>query len=173
MPKHTIEIGLFGREGMSAPCLASLSTQTPHECVVQSEGYGARIAVEHLFAAMAQSNSLTHTLARYAYAFGVQVSETAVSNGLFTIENCLARWLLMSSDRLGSSEIVLTHEYISIMLGVQRPGVTGALHILEGEGNIRALRGQISIVDRPALLALAGQSYGVCEAEYQRVIGPF
>jgi CRP-like cAMP-binding protein len=81
----------------------------------------------------------------------------------------LARWLLMSHDRLGDT-LPLTHEFLGLMLGVRRPSVTDALHLLEGKQLIRAERGLITVRDRKGLEEIAGDAYGVPEDEYRRVI---
>lgn len=101
----------------------------------------------------------------------VQTSYTALSNAVHPIAERLARWLLMSDDRL-DGDLPLTHEFLSIMLAVRRPSVTTALHVLEGNGFIRAARGSIVVRDRAALEEFAGDAYGVPEAEYERLIGP-
>jgi hypothetical protein len=80
----------------------------------------------------------------------------------------LARWLLMCKDRLAAKSVPLTHQFLSMMLGVQRSGVTIALGELEDRDLIRTKRGMITILDRPSLMKLTNGSYGVAEAEYQR-----
>ncbi len=107
----------------------------------------------------------------YAQAFLIQTVQTALANGTAKIEERLSRWILMSHDRVGHNDLPLTHEFLSIMLAVRRPGVTDALHQLEGRGLIRATRGQITVVDRAGLIRVAEGSYGVPEAEYQRLLG--
>jgi hypothetical protein len=102
----------------------------------------------------------------------LQVASTAYANAHFTVEQRLARWLLMCHDRWHDNELKLTHEFLALMLCVRRPGVTVATHILEGNGLIRAQRGRITILDRAKLIELAGDSYGMAEAEYERVIAP-
>jgi DNA-binding FadR family transcriptional regulator len=99
------------------------------------------------------------------------MAHTALANGRHTLSQRLARWLLMSQDRLERNEIPLTHEFLSLMLGVRRPGVTEALHMLEGEHIIKAVRGSITILDREKLERVAADSYGVPEAAYARLIG--
>ena len=96
---------------------------------------------------------------------------TALANGRATIVQRLARWLLMCHDRIGNPQLRLTHEFLSLMLGTRRSGVTTALHILEGEGLIRSDRGSCTIKDRAGLEARARGIYGVPEAEYRRLIG--
>jgi hypothetical protein len=76
----------------------------------------------------------------------------------------------MSQDR-SDADLTVTHDFISLMLGVGRPGVTEALHDLEGKHLIRSTRDHIHVVDRASLIAMAAGSYGVCEAAYERLIG--
>jgi CRP-like cAMP-binding protein len=120
---------------------------------------------------MEASPSLRRLLVHYAHTVWVQTAHTALSNGRFTTNERLARWILMSHDRLDGDDVPLTHEFLALMLGVRRAGVTTSLHILEGEHMIRATRGNITVRDRAKLLAMAGDSYGVPEAEYHRIIG--
>jgi CRP-like cAMP-binding protein len=108
---------------------------------------------------------------RYAQALNVQTSGAAFSNAEHTVEMRLARWLLMCHDRVDGDEFKLTHDFISMMLGVRRAGVTTALHVLEGHHLIRARRGSITVVDRDALMTLADDAYGLPEAEYERLFG--
>jgi CRP-like cAMP-binding protein len=96
--------------------------------------------------------------------FLIQTSHTALSNGTASIEERLARWLLMAQDRLGGDEVPLTHEFLSLMLGVRRAGVTGALNQLDRKGVIRLSRARIGIVDREGLINSANGSYGIPEA---------
>jgi CRP-like cAMP-binding protein len=108
---------------------------------------------------------------RFIHAFGSQISFTALSNAVHNIDERLARWLLMCHDRVDGNEILLTHEFISLMLAVRRPSVTTALHILEGKKLIRAERGRITVRDRAGLESFAGDVYGKPEEEYRRLIG--
>jgi len=107
---------------------------------------------------------------RYQQWMTIQVAHTALSHGSFTIAERLARWLLMSQDRTGST-LPLVHEFLAMMLAVRRAGVTEALHILEGEGAIRASRGRIEIRNRDLLIELAQGGYGAPEAAYEHLIG--
>jgi CRP-like cAMP-binding protein len=100
-----------------------------------------------------------------------QTSQTALSNGQSKLEERLARWLLMCHDRINGDTVELTHEFLSVMLGVRRAGVTVGTHVLEGKGLIRASRGGITILDREGLEEEAQGFYGVPEASYARLIG--
>ena len=88
-----------------------------------------------------------------------ETANTALSNGTASLEERLARWLLMANDRLRGDEVPLTHEFLSLMLGVRRAGVTVALHYLEQRGLIRMARKQIVITDRAGLKAAANGTY--------------
>ena len=88
-----------------------------------------------------------------------QTARTALSNGTATLEERLARWLLMANDRLRGNEVPLTHEFLSLMLGVRRSGVTVALNLLEQRALIRLARKQIVITDRAGLKAAANGTY--------------
>lgn len=168
---RSLEVGLYGRDGTSgAPLLLGVD-RTPHQHLIQVEGAGLRIAAADLMAATEQSPSLRALMLKYVQVFTLQTAFTALSNGGYNVEERLARWLLMCDDR-SDDGIHLTHEFLSIMLGVRRSSVTVALQTLEGAGIIRAERGRISVLNRARLLDAAGDSYGVPEAEYARLIGP-
>jgi CRP-like cAMP-binding protein len=166
-----IEAGIIGREGVSGAALIQGADRSPNESYVQIEGVGHRIKAKAFRRALEQSHSLARLVLRYVHVFLLQVTHTALANGRATIEERLARWLLMAHDRQEDGDVKLTHELLALMLGVRRPGVTDALHALEGKRCIRASRGAILIEDRRALLAIAGSAYGAPEAEYARVFG--
>jgi CRP-like cAMP-binding protein len=166
-----IEVGIIGREGMSGIPILLGTDRTPHECFIQTSGEGLRIRADDLRREIASSVSLHQHLLRFAQAFTIQTAQTALSNGSHTIEERLARWLLMCHDRLDGDELSTTHEFLSLMLGVRRAGVTVALQALEDRGLISTKRSQITVQDRAKLGKAAGDSYGVPEAEYARLIG--
>jgi CRP-like cAMP-binding protein len=166
-----IEAGLFGREGMTALAVVMGTDRSPHETTVQIAGTGHRIATDALRQVMQAEPAIRDRFLLFAQAFAVQAAQTALANGKHIIEDRLARWLLMCQDRVGGHEIHITHEFLSIMLGVRRAGVTVAIQILEGRRLIRARRGRINILDRDALEEAAHGSYGATEAEYARLLG--
>ncbi len=173
--KHSgpVEAGIFGREGVSATCLLLGSDRSPHESFVQVNGSTAlRIDADRYLAAIAQSETLRMTLLRYVQTALVQSAQSMATNANQRVEARLARWLLMCHDRIDGDEIALTHEFIGMMISAERSGVTITLHILEGAGMIRSERGRVIIRDREKLEELAGDSYGMPEAEYRRLIGP-
>jgi CRP-like cAMP-binding protein len=166
-----IEVGVIGREGMVGLPVVLGVDRSPYEFFIQMPGHGWRMAAHELEQAMSQNNSLHCHLLRYAQASHVQVSETAFANANNDIEARLARWLLMCHDRVDGDDVPLTHEFIAMMLGVRRPGVTVALHVLEGIKIIRAKRGMVTVLDREKLEELAEEAYGLSEAEYTRLMG--
>ena len=101
----------------------------------------------------------------------MQTSHTAICNAQSKMDERLARWLLMAQDRIQSDVLPLTHEFLSLMLGVRRPGVTVALKTLRERGLISYLRGEITIKDRKGMARVAGDAYGTPESEYRRLIG--
>lgn len=167
-----LEIGLVGRDGVLGVPLALGVDRTPHESIVQVEGEGLRLPAAVFSDLLDRHPAIRAVLLRYAHLFQLQTAQTALSNGSYSLEERLARWMLMCGDRVDGDEFPITHEFLSFMLGVRRPGVTTAIHLLEGAGMIRARRSRIQILDRSKLEAAAGDSYGTAEAEYRRLIGP-
>jgi CRP-like cAMP-binding protein len=157
-------VGLIGCEGMTGLSIVLGNDRSPHETFIQVAGEGKRIAADKLRAAMQKSRSLERAGLKCAHEFMIQTANTALSNGTASLEERLARWLLMANDRLEGNEIPLTHEFLSLMLGVRRAGVTVALNYLEKRGVIELARGQIIILDREGLIASANGSYHKPEA---------
>jgi CRP-like cAMP-binding protein len=165
-----IEVGLIGSEGVTGAAIILGNHRSPNATYVQAAGSALRISAAELRIAMDASPSLRAMLLRFVQTFMIQTSRTAIANGRANLDERLARWLLMASDRMGSA-FPLTHEFIATMLGVRRAGVTEALKSLTGEGLVRSQQGQIQVLDRRAMERRAGRSYGVPEAEYRRLIG--
>jgi hypothetical protein len=139
---------------------------------VQSPGTALRISTADLRRVIKASTALTALLLRYVRVFLVQTSQTALANGRGRIDERLARWLLMWDDRVLGADATITHDFLAVLLGVQRPGVTVALHVLEGKRLIRSTRSHVEVRDRAGLQCAANGYYGVSEAEYERSIGP-
>jgi CRP-like cAMP-binding protein len=165
------ETGLIGREGFVGIPMVLCASSAPSKVMVQAGGRALRITRTKFLKAVSGSSSLQTTLLRFAHTFNVQVSQTAVANGHYHIDQRLARWLLMCQDRADSHEFPMTHKFLSVMLAVRRAGITDALAFLEGKKCIRALRGRIHITDRKCLEEIAGGAYGIPEREYQRLLG--
>jgi len=166
-----VEIGIVGREGVvgASPVLLG-SDRTPHHCFVQAPGEMLTIGTAELCAAVDQSPSLRGLLLRYTLVQFVETAQTAFVNATYQLEARLARWILMCHDRVDGDELVMTHDFAAVMLGVQRSSATLAIQSLEGQRLIKAQRGRMTVTDRQGLIALADNSYGLPEAEYARLI---
>jgi len=156
--KPSIEVGIIGREGMTGLGVVLGNDRPPHETFVQVAGQAQRISAAKLRAADQQSSTLHRAMLRYAQTFLHQATTTALANGRSKIEERLARWLLMAADRI-DGELPLTHEFLGLMLGTYRPGVTKAVQALEKEGLIAARRSAITILNRRALEKRSNGTY--------------
>ncbi len=167
---HNIEVGIIGKEGMTGlPVLMGVD-RPAHETFIQTAGVARRIATAKLREALDTSSALHRSLLRYAHTLITQMAYTALANGRYKIEERLARWLVMADDRAVGNPIYLTHEFLALMLGARRAGVTVALSELQKRGVLKVRRGVIVIEKRSALQEAANGSYGIPEAEYQRLI---
>jgi len=166
---QNIEVGIVGKEGMTGlPILLGIERPV-HETFIQTAGHGWRITTEKLKAAMERSPSLHRALLRYVYTLVAQMAFTSLANGRYKTEERLARWLLMADDRAGGDPIQLTHEFLALMLGARRAGVTIALSNFQKRGILEVARGRITVRNRGALEDAANGSYGIPEAEYNRL----
>jgi CRP-like cAMP-binding protein len=159
-----LEVGLIGREGMTGLPVVIGNDRSPNETFIQVQGDGSRIKSDELRGAIRESRCLHNVLLKFVHDFMILTAHTALSNGTATAEERLARWLLMAQDRLGGDEVPLTHEFLSLMLGIRREGVTVSLNALKRKGLIRLMRGCIQIADRRGLITAANGSYGIPEA---------
>jgi CRP-like cAMP-binding protein len=162
---------LVGGEGMTGTPVVLGADSSPHATYIQVAGEGQHIAAGDLRKAMRASNSLHACLLRYVQVFMVQTAHTAIANARTKIDRRLARWLLMAADRIEGNALPLTHEFLGLMLGVRRAGVTEALQALGRRGLIETHRGRVIILDRKGIERSAADSYGVPEAQYRRLIG--
>ena len=153
-----VEVGLIGREGMTGTALVLGEERQRWDVYVQIAGTGNQLASDALRLAMNKSKTLRLFLLPSVNAFLTQAMLTALANARYRIDERLARWLLMAQDRVGNV-IPLTHEFLGLMLGVRRAGVTNALQVLEGQRLIKAKRREITVLSRKGLEELAGDSY--------------
>src|SRR5580698_6547993 len=166
-----VEVGLVGREEMTGTAVVLGGDQSPHSTYIQVAGEAQWIKADQLRKAMKASDSLHAVLLKYVQVFMVQTTHTAIANARAHINRRLARWILMAHDRTGDKMLPLTHEFLALMLGVRRSGVTEALQSLTRRGLIETGRNQIVVLNRNGIEKLAGSSYGVPEKEYRRLIG--
>jgi CRP-like cAMP-binding protein len=169
--EHSIEVGLIGREGMTGLPVVMGTDRSTNDTYMQIAGGGLKIPVASFRKAVVPGGSLHRHFLLYAHSFVIQTTYTAIANGRSKIEERLARWLLMAHDRVGADELALTHEFLALMLGVRRAGVTVALQLLVKRGVIQAHRGGVTVLDREALKDLSNGAYGKAEAEFQRLFG--
>jgi CRP-like cAMP-binding protein len=165
------EVGLFGNDGMTGSSLILGDTLSTFDCYGQMEGEALRMPADAFPAAVDGCPPLKWLILHFARALAIQTAYTALANGQLHVDQRLARWLLMVHDRVRGDEFSITHEYLSIMLGVRRTGVTDAMHMLEGKHLIVSTRNRVVIRDRAGLIALASGAYGPAEKEYTRLTG--
>ncbi len=166
----TTEVGLIGREGFWGSPLILGAKTSPAEAMVQGAGEAVRIPTGAFLAAAEANPDLRARLLQYAQVLHVQVSLTAACNGRHKVRQRLARWLLEAQDRLGGSEVPLSHEFLSFMLGIRRAGVTAALSGLRTRGIITTNRGLIGIRNRRAVEAEACECYRIVKTETGRLL---
>lgn len=155
-----VELAIIGNEGMTGMSLVLAGEEDPpFESYMQVAGSGQRIAAADLRYSIDQSVPLHRVLLRYAHLFLTQATENSFANVRGSMEQRLARWLLMVNDRLEGNAIPLTHEFMGIMLGVQRSGMTLAVQELERRGAIGQRRGRLDILDRSILEKMAKEIY--------------
>lgn len=167
---NSTEAGILGFEGFVPTSAAAQVHLSPYDIEMQVAGEGYRLKYEVFRYLLNSNRNVAIILVRFMEAFTIQLAFTAVSNSLHSVTERLARWLLMFHDRVRGDGIEVTHEFMSLMLGVRRPSVTTALHRLEGDGYIRANRGAIVIRDRVALEEFARDAYGKPEQEYRHLM---
>jgi CRP-like cAMP-binding protein len=133
-------------------------------------GHSLRIDAEAFVAFTVRSTAFRALVDRYTQALFGQISQAAACNRLHSSEERLSRWLLMSHDRVGSDQFMITQEFLGQMLGARRSTVSVSAGILQRAGLIRCVRGHVTIVDRAGLEAVSCECYSVIRAELERVV---
>ena len=164
------EVGVVGREGMLGLPLVLGTDTAPVRAFTQVSGGAMRMSAPDFVEEVNRGAGLYRLLLRYAQAFFVQTAVTAACNRLHPMEGRLPKWLLTTADLAETNDLDLTHEFVSIMLGVRRAGVTEALCELRSEGLINHSRGHIRIVDAEGLGRKSCECYGVVKEEYERLV---
>ena len=164
-----VESGAIGREGMSGIPVVLDAESTPMPTFAQVPGEALRLRTEPLKESYERSAGVRRLLNRYVHLVIVNGSHAAACNRLHTLDERFCKWLLMSSDGIGSDEVAITQEYLAIMLGVRRSGVTEAAIRVRELGLIGHRRGNFRILDRPGLEARACECYQRARAEYLRL----
>ena len=165
------EVGTIGNEGMVGLPLLLGDDRAHTRVYVQVPGEGLRMKASQFSKELARSASMRAVMLRYVHALLNQVAQSAACNHFHSIEQRCARWLLMTHDRMHSDEFLLTQEFLAMMLGVQRTGVSAAAGGLQRAGLILYRRGVVTIVDRRGLQRRACECYGVSKREFDRLLG--
>jgi CRP-like cAMP-binding protein len=166
----TAEAGIVGNEGFIGTLAAVGLNRSPLQAVVQITGDGFRVEVEALQDALESTPHLRMMLSRYSAIRGMQIAQTAACNRLHDIEQRLARWLLMTQDRVDSGSLRITHDFIATMLGTDRSTVSLAAGVLQRKELIEYTRGAVKIVNRKKLEDSACECYGVIQ-QYDGELG--
>jgi CRP-like cAMP-binding protein len=166
----TAEAGIVGNEGFTGTPAAVGLSMSPLRAVVQISGDGFRVEVGALQNTLESAPRLQWMLSRYAVVLGMQVAQTAACNRLHDIEQRLARWLLMTRDRVDSGSMPITHDFLATMLGTDRPTVSLAAGVLQRKELIEYTRGAVKIVNRRKLEDSACECYGVIQ-QYDGELG--
>jgi len=156
-----LEVGMVGREGMVGVALALGITDSPMRALVQGEGPALRMSAPRFRRELGRNAPLQRGLNLYIHALMGQISQTAACNRFHLVEARLARWLLMTRDRMRSPNFRMTQDFLSDMLGVRRVGVTEAASALQRKGLIEYSRGSIRILDQRGLEAAACSCYEI------------
>jgi len=167
-----IEVGTIGNEGAGGLTAFLGPAISPNRVICQIPGELLRIEAASIREFAKESSTLYDVLLAHHHAFMAQVSQSVACNGLHSVPKRCCRWLLMTHDRVEGDEVPLTHEFLSFMLGVRRPGVTEALKSLESQGLITTARGTIRITDRAGLEKASCDCYRLVKEEYERLLGP-
>ncbi|WP_299764402.1 Crp/Fnr family transcriptional regulator [Ramlibacter sp.] len=164
------EIAVVGNEGLIGISLFMGGGSTSSQAMVQAAGTGFRLKASLLMAEFNRGGPVLHLLLRYTQALITQMAQTSVCNRHHAVDQQLCRWLLLTLDRLHSSQLVMTQELLSTILGVRRASITEAAGQLQRDGLIRYERGRISVLDRAALEQRSCECYAVVKKEYDRLL---
>jgi CRP-like cAMP-binding protein len=166
----TAEAGIVGNEGCTGTLAAVGLSRSPLQAVVQITGDGFRVEVSVFQDILESTPNLRMMLSRYSAIRGMQIAQTAACNRLHDIEQRLARWLLMTQDRVDSASLLITHDFLATMLGTDRPTVSLAAAALQKKKLIEYTRGAVKIVNRKKLEDSACECYAVIQ-QYDGELG--
>jgi CRP-like cAMP-binding protein len=165
--RRTLEVGMVGNEGMAGMPIVLGIDVSGVRALVQGGGHALCVSSTRFRTEFERNQPLQQALFRYTHALMAQISQTAACNRFHTAEARLARWLLMTRERVGSDEFPLTHEFLAHMLGLRREGVTEAASALKRRKLISYSRGKIQILDVRGLKASTCSCYQIVNTVYQ------
>ena len=163
---NTVEAGVIGNEGLAGMSVLLGADSTPNQALCQSDVHALRISRAEMITEFRRNEKLNALILRFLHSMFTQVAQTAACNRLHTLDQRLARWLLMTHDRTDGDRFPLTQEFLSRMLGVRRAGVSVAANSLKQSGLIDYHRGNIRIVNREGLEGLSCECYEIVQQEY-------
>ena len=166
-----VEVGTIGPEGFIGLPVLMGADRMPYRVFVQVAGDGWRLPADAFRRLVDERAPVRRLLLRFAQTFSDQVAQSVACNRLHAVDERCARWLLMTHDRVHGDAFELTHEFLSLMLGVRRAGVTVAMGALQGARIIRYVRGRVAVLDRPRLEAAACGCYHITRAASDRLLG--
>jgi CRP-like cAMP-binding protein len=164
------EIAVVGNEGMIGISVFMGGQTNPSRAIVQCAGSAFRLEAQVLKTEFERHGAMQHLLLRFTQALMAQMTQTAACNRFHTVEQQFSRWLLMSLDRLPSSQVLMTQGLIANMLGVRRDGAVDAERKLQASGLISFDNGSITVLDRPEMERRACECYSVVKKEYDRLL---
>jgi CRP-like cAMP-binding protein len=167
----TVEVGTIGNEGFVGIPILLGDKQAPTGAYMQVSGAGLKMKVNRFREAIHRNPLMQRAMLHYAHTFFNQVAQTAACNALHLLEQRCCRWLLMMQDRMRTNDLPLTQEFLAMMLGVRRAGVTDAANALKRAGLIKYTRGHVTILDRAGLEKRSCECYGVTKREFDQLIG--
>lgn len=166
-----VEVGTVGNEGFNAVELLARASAATETCICQVEGHSLRMTARDYLQAIDGPTPLRHVSECYLQAYLSQVSQTAACNRKHMLEARMARWLLITHDRVQGREFTLTQEFLADMLGVHRPSISLIAAAFQDDGIIQYARGHMKILDRTKLEALSCECYTCVRAQFKRVLG--
>jgi CRP-like cAMP-binding protein len=167
----SVEVGTIGCEGfVGLPVLHGVDSM-PYRVIVQIAGDAWRMSADAFRRAIDARAPFRHICLRFAQYFSDQVAQSVACNRLHTLEERCARWLLMTHDRVIGDQYELTQEFLALMLGVRRAGVSVAMGVLQREGIVNYVRGRVSIIDRPRLEEASCACYRITRDAQSRMYG--
>jgi CRP-like cAMP-binding protein len=167
----TLEVGVIGNEGMVGTPILLGADRSPTKAIVQIPGEALRLEVKVFQKEMRRDGPLYGLVLLYTQAMINQISQSIVCNHRHSVKKRMCRWLVMSHNRVGADEFLLTHEFLAQMLGVCRPTVTAVAGNLQKAGLISYHRGRITVLDRKGLEAASCECYEVIAKELDRLLG--
>lgn len=159
--QDSVEVGVVGNEGFVPVYAAAGLRRSPHQAIMQIGGEGFRLSIDALDGALKTCPKMGELLNRYAAVHGLQVAQTAGCNRLHDLEQRLARWLLLTQDRVQSGLLRITHDFLATMLGTDRPSVSLAAGSLQKKKIIEYTHGSVRVLNRKKLESSACECYGV------------